>query len=405
MKSKFGSGVLITCLLATFAFSGIVFGDSRQKPISLSFESADIRTVLRTFAELGKVNIVASEKVKGRITLRLRNVPWEQAFLTVLRVHGLTKVEEEGIIGVLTMAEREAQKGIIPLETKIFRIKYATAEEINAAITSMLTNRGGSTVDERTNSVIVTDIPSVLNMIDNLLNEIDSPTPQVMIEAKIVELDYKIAQELGIEWYVEYAEPTSETHIGGGVDAGIVGPGQFVFGKLLSGVDIESMLKMLESEDKAEILSQPKIAVLDNEPAMIMSGKRVPVITMDEAGNQIVQFYDVALKLNVTPHINPEDQIMLELHPEVSDLSSEATVAGGIIILTNEAKTKLMVNNGQTAVIGGILRNKTSKVKRGIPFLSRIPLLGNLFGSTSTLTTKSELMIFVTPYIIPVEKK
>jgi len=378
---------------------------TEEQHVSLSFENADIRTVLRTFAELGKVNIVTSEKVSGRVNLRLTDVPWEQAFQTVLRVYGLTSVQEKGIIGVMTMEESEEQKRVIPVETKIFRIKYAKAVSIETAVSPMLTERGKSKVDERTNSLIVTDIPNAINSIEAFIDKIDTPTPQVMIEAKIVEVDIKSARELGIEWRADFREPTVDTRIGGGVSTPVAGVGELVFGTLLSGIDLEAKLSMLESKNKAHILSQPKIAVVDNKEAMILSGKKVPIITLDRAGNEIIQFYDVALKLTVTPHINPENQVLLDLHPEVSDLSSEATVAGGIIILTSEANTSLMVNDGQTAVIGGVMKTKTGEVVRGVPILSSIPLLGRLFKSKSKSDEKSEIMVFVTPHIIPVEKK
>ncbi len=376
----------------------------KKRLISLSFEKADIHTVLRTFAKLGNINIVASEEVTGEVTLQLRSVPWEHAFQTLLRVHGLTSVEEKGIIGVMTMEESEKQKQIISIETRIFRIKYAKAKKIESTVSSMLTKRGKIKTDERTSSLIVTDIPDVLNEIETLMKTIDGPTRQVMIEAKIVEVDYRTSRELGIDWWVgDEGNSAKDTYFGGGVKTPVAEKGKFIFGTLRDGIKIETQLSMLESQDKANILSQPKIAVIDNEQAMVLSGKKIPIITLDRAGNKIIKFYDVALKLTVTPHINPENQIMLELHPVISDLSSEATVEGGIIILTNEVQTTLMVDNGQTAVIAGVIKEKESKVVRGVPILSKIPLLGRLFKSVSKSKGKTELMVFVTPRIIPIQ--
>ncbi len=381
-------------------------GVQRNRLISLSFENADIHTVLRTFAKLGGVNVVASEEVTGKVTLQLKSVPWEQAFQTLLRVHGLTSVEEKGIIGVMTMEESEKQKRIIPLETRIFRIKYAKAKKLETTISSMLTERGKIKTNERTSSLIITDIPDLLDEIETLIDIIDTPTAQVMIEAKIVEIDYKAGRELGIDWWAGDEEnPAKDTYYGGGVKTPIAEKGKFVFGTLLDGIKIEAKLSMLESQDKANILSQPKIAVMDNEEAMVLSGKKIPIITLDRAGNKIIKFYDVALKLTVTPHINPENQVMLEINPVISDLSSEATVDGGIIILTSEVQTILMVNDGQTAVIAGVIKEKESKVIRGVPILSKIPLIGRLFKSVSKSKDKTELMVFVTPHIIPMEKK
>jgi len=226
-------------------------------------------------------------------------------------------------------------------------------------------------------------------------------------QAKIVEVDVRAARELGIKWRAgNLGFPTVATHAGGNVTVPVGAPSAtFVFSTLKSLASIDATLSMLEERRKARILSEPRVAVADNEEAMILSGKKVPVITLDFAGNKIIRFYDVALKLTVTPHINPERQIMMELHPEVSDLSSEATVQGGVIILANEVRTKLMVKEGETAVIGGILRTKESTIRKGVPILSHIPLLGNLFKYTSRSRNKTELIIFITPTIVPVEKQ
>lgn len=388
--------------LIFLVFIGNAFGE-RKKPITLRFENADIRTVLHAFAELGNVNIVTSEKVRGKISLNLKKVPWDLAFKTVLEVHGLAAVEREGMIGVMTMEEFEAKKRLVELETRVFHIKYAKASNVQAVIREMLSDRGRSEVDTRTNSLIITDIPTNIPKLKTLIDTIDTPTPQVMIQAKIVEVDFKAAKELGIKWMAGNLNvPTVDKHVGGRVDVPVGTPAaQFAFGILTSLVDIDGVLSMLERKNKAQILSEPKVAVADNEEAMILSGKKIPIITLDIAGNRIIKFYDVALKLTVTPHINPENQIMMELHPEVSDLSGEATVAGGVIILANEVKTKLMVKEGETAVIGGIIRSKKNKIKSGVPILSSIPILGRLFRYTSESIDKTEIMIFVTPTIIP----
>lgn len=375
-----------------------------QRSISLSFEDADIKTVLRTFAKLGGVNIVASENVTGRITIELKNVPWTRAFETVLKVHGLSKVEKEGIIGIMTMQELESQKRVEALETWVIVVKYANAEAVKTVIAGMLTERGTAETDLRTNSLIMTDIPGNLKKLKKLIEEIDTPTRQVMINAKIVEIDYKVKREIGINWMAgDLSEPTRDTHFGGGVSTPVTEAAKFVFGTLQKGVDIDVILSMLEEKNKVNILIEPRIAVCENEQARIMSGKKVPVLSTDEAGNTIVKFYDVAVKLDVTPHIHPDGRIMLDIRPEIADLSSEATVAGGIIFLTSWIETKLLVENGQTAVIGGVTKTKTSVLKKGVPFLSSIPLIGQLFSSKSTVTDKSEIMIFITPEIIPIK--
>lgn len=391
---------LVASLLLSLIISFSLYAE-RDRPVTLKFKNADIRTVIQTFAELGDVNIVISENVRGTISLSLKDVSWEDAFKTVLQVHGLGAVEQEEMIGVMTMVEFEERRKMVDLETHVFRIRYADARDIMGVVRDMMSDRGGINVDTRTNSLIVTDIPSNIPKLTALLDTIDTPTPQVMIQAKIVEVDYKIARETGIKWFIgDLDDPTRDTHMGGALDARGEAPFTFTFGTLRAGIDIDAFIGLLESKDQARILSEPSIAVADNEEAMILSGKKVPVITLDMAGNKIVRFYDVALKFTVRPHINPNNEVVLELHPEVSDLSSEATVEGGIIILSNEIKTKLRVLDGETAVIGGVIRERESKVEKGIPFLSSIPLLGRLFKYSSISKDKVEIMIFVTPRII-----
>lgn len=392
----------MTCGLVFLLLAGGLYA-GRGKPITLRFKNADIRTVIQTFAELGDVNIVLSENVRGTISLNLKAVPWDDAFKTVLQVHGLGAIEQEGMIGVMTMEEFEERRKMVDLETEVFRIKYADARGVSSVVGKMVSDRGGINVDARTNSLIVTDIPSNMPKLRTLVDTIDTPTPQVMIKARIVEVDHKILRETGIRWLAgDLDNPTKDTHFGANLDAsGAAAPFNFTFGTLQAGIDIDALLSLLESKDKARILSEPKVAVADNEEAMILSGKKIPIITLDISGNKIIKFYDVALKLTVRPHINPENEIVMELRPVVSDLSSEATVEGGIIILSNEVNTKLRVKDGETAVIGGIIKAKSTSIERGIPFISSIPLLGRLFKYKSTGSESVEIMVFVTPKIIP----
>lgn len=395
MKRWITSGLMFL-LLASGLYA------ERGKPVTLRFQNADIRMVIQTFAELGDVNIVVSENVRGTISLNLRRVAWDDAFKTVLQVHGLAAVEQERMVGVMTMEEFEERRKMVDLETEVFRIKHADARGIMGVVREMMSDRGGINVDSRTNSLIVTDIPSSIPKLKALVDIIDTPTSQVMIEARIVEVDHKILRETGIRWLAgDLDVPTRDTHFEGKLDASAAAPFSFIFGTLQAGIDIDALLTLLESKDKARILSEPRVAVADNEEAMILSGKKIPIITLDIAGNKIIKFYDVALQLTVRPHIIPNGEIMMELRPVVSDLSSEATVEGGIIILSSEVKTKLRVRDGETAVIGGIIKTKEGTVQRGIPFLSSIPLLGRLFKYQSTSKENVEIMIFITPRIIP----
>jgi type IV pilus assembly protein PilQ len=373
--------------------------------ISMNIEGAEIRSVLRTFSEFSGMNIIAGSDVKGTVTVLLHNVPWRQALDNVLKINDFVAVEEEGIIRIATLNDVQNAEKMTELQTKVYRVNYARAEELKAIVDKMLTDRGKCQDDPRTNTVVVTDIPRVIQACDFLVDSLDLQMDQVMINAEIVEMDVRTRKEIGIDWTAGNLEnPLSPTQIQGDVSLLPAShTGRFTFGRLHEGVNLNAMVESLAEEDKAQILSKPSVLIADNSQAIILSGKRIPIQTLDRSGNLVTTFYDVAVKLTVTPHINPNKQIMLELTPEVSDLSSEATVSGGLIILTSSVTTKLLVNNGDTAVIGGVIRSKDDKLERHVPLLHAIPLLGNLFRYTSTSLDKTEIMIFVTPKIVPVD--
>ncbi|MCD5383193.1 secretin and TonB N-terminal domain-containing protein [candidate division WOR-3 bacterium] len=376
----------------------------KDKPVTIRFQDADIRMVIQTFAELGNINIVVSENVTGTISLNLRRVAWEDAFKTLLDVHGLAAVEQERMIGVMTMEEFDERRKMVDLETEVFRITHANACGIMGVVREMMSDRGRINVDIRTNSLVVTDIPSIILDLKALIDTIDIPTAQVMIKARIVEVSHRTLKESGLRWLVE-GDLDGDTQFEGTLEASAVAPFSLTFGTLHANIDIDALLTLLEAQDKARILSEPSVAVADHEEAMVLSGKKIPIVTTDIAGNRIIKFYDVAIRLAVRPRILPNGEIMMELHPEVSNLSAEATVEGGIIILTSEVRTRLRVRDGETAVIGGVIKTKESTVQRGIPFISNIPLLGRLFKYHSTTKEDVEIMIFITPRIIPIREE
>jgi type IV pilus assembly protein PilQ len=380
-------------------------GNYGQGLISMNIEGAEIRSVLRTFSEFSGMNIIAGSDVKGTVTVLLHNVPWRQALDNVLKINDFVAVEEQGIIRIATLNDIQNAEKMIELDTRVYQVNFATANEIQNIIKEMLTDRGMCQQDGRTNSVVVTDIPRVLESVSFLVDTLDLQTDQVMIHAKIMEVDTRVRQEIGINWLAgNIANPLSPTQVQG--EVGLLPAeysGRFQVGRIQDGVDLTATIDALEEEDRANILSEPSVLIADNEQAVILSGKRIPITTLDRSGNLITTFYDVAVKLTVTPHINPNQQIMMELKPEVSDLSTEATVSGGIIILTSSVDTKLMVNNGDTAVIGGVIRSKESVLQRRVPLLHSIPLLGHLFKYQSKNIDDTEIMIFVTPTIVPVE--
>jgi type IV pilus assembly protein PilQ len=387
-------------------------GDGRR--MSLDVQGAEVQTVLRSLAEFSGKNIVASKEVKGEVTLRLRNVPWRHALDILLKAQALGMVERGQTILVSNLetlrkeemerrtAER-AQEELLPLETRIIPVNYANSEEMARSVEKTMTKRGHIEVDKRSNSLVVTDITDRLDQVDAMIRNLDTKTPQVEIVARLVDVDVSATRDLGIEWGVHNVDVFD-----GGVSqnfdvkaADVTNPAGVVkLGTVKNFGNIDVTLQALETQNKANIISNPRITTVNNREASVVVGKQIPLIVQDFAGNAVTQLTTIGIKLNVTPHINTGNKITMDVHPEVSDLAAQATVQGGIIINTTMADTRVMVNDGETAVIGGLIRSNESEVKRGVPVLMDVPLLGNLFRSTSTTKQKRELLIFVTPKIL-----
>jgi type IV pilus assembly protein PilQ len=386
-------------------------------PVTLDVQKANIHTVLRSLAEYSGKDIVASSDVEGKVTVRLREVPWSDALSLVLRSHELgCKEEEDGVLRVGTLErlrkeelDREGaarqKEALLPLETKIVPLKFANAEELSKSLDDALGPRGKIEVDERTNSLLITDISRETQKISDMAMELDSRTPQVEITAKLVDLDAKVTRELGVMWEqgnVHFSD--DDISLAGGVEASIGEPvGTFKLGVVQSFGQLDATLQALEKENKADIISNPRIATVNNREARILVGQKIQLIVMDEAGNPITQLITVGIQLKVIPHVNSDRTITLDLHPEVSDLAAEGTVQGGVIINTNEADTRVLVTDGETAVIGGLISTRDTELNRGVPFLRSIPFVGRLFESSSTVSRKRELLIFVTPKIMSMD--
>jgi type IV pilus assembly protein PilQ len=386
-------------------------------PVTIDYQKASIHSVLRSLAEYSGRDIVAAGDVGGDVTVRLRDVPWRDALALVLRAHDLGyKEEEDGVLRVGTLErlrkeELEAEaaarqkEALLPLETEIVPLKFANAEELSKSLNEALSNRGRLEVDERTNSLLITDIAAEAQKVAGMAMELDSRTPQVEITAKLVDLDAKVTRELGVMWEqgnVHSAD--NDISLSGGVDASIgEAAGTFKLGVVESFGQLDATLQALEKENKADIISNPRIATVNNREARILVGQKIQLIVMDEAGNPITQLITVGIQLKVIPHVNSDRTITLDLHPEVSDLAAEGTVQGGVIINTNEADTRVLVTDGETAVIGGLISTKETELNRGVPLLRSIPILGRLFESSSSVSSKRELLIFVTPKIMSMD--
>ena len=397
---------------------------------SLDVEGADIRTVLRAISEFSGRNIVMSPGIEGRVRVSLHNVIWQDALRTVLRANGLDYVDENGILRVDDMkklqqeqVERETARAraaeLVPLETRVVKLNYANAGELPAALAGSLSKRGNILVERRTNSLLISDLPEQVAAVETMALALDTATPQIEITAKLVDVDVEALRQIGIDWqagrneseyYVDDEGQPLKNLPGFEPAEGVqLNPGQhsilgdptttLTVGLFRNWGSIEAQLQMLEQDRKAKIISNPRITTVDNREAKILVGQKIPLIVQDVAGNAVSQLQTVGIQLKVTPHLTADRKIVMDLHPEVSDLSTSSTVQGGVIINTSEADTRVMVEDGQTAVIGGLIRTNENEIRRGAPVLKDIPLLGMLFRSNSTTRANRELLIFVTTRI------
>jgi type II secretory pathway component GspD/PulD (secretin) len=381
--------------------------------ITIDAQGADIKTVLRTIADYSGKNIVYGPDVKGEVYVHIKDVPWEEALDILLRAHGYGYREEFGMIRVsemskLTKEELELQTAerkkddLLPLVTRIIFVNNSSAEELKNALQNISSQRGKIDVDLGSNALIVNDTEPVIDKINEMVKSLDKKTFQVDINAKLVEVDVEATRELGISWGL------LNLHAGGVSGIGSIevnnpiaqSAGTVKFGTVRSWGELNVVLEMLEKTNKANIISNPRITTMDNREARILVGKEIPLIVADEAGNPITELTKIGIMLKVTPHVNSDRTITLDMHPEVSELQSEATAQGGIIISTSEADTRVVVQNGATAVIGGLIKNVQTNMRTGVPFLKDVPFLGRLFSSSSMADKKQELVIFVTPTIV-----
>lgn len=381
--------------------------------VSLDVQDAEIGTVLRSLASYSGTNIVASPRVTGKVTVKLDEVPWQEALQVILRAHGFDYVEESGVLRVDTAAElrqekiavKTAEKQVDDLEKLILGLaplKYANAGEVKKSLEKMLTDRGNIDVDARTNSLLINDIASRVDIIQNMARQLDTATPQVEINARLVDLDSRATRELGISWSGQNIQADGVNVVGSAnVNNALQdAPGDFRIGTVQNFGDLMLKVQALEKDNRARLISNPVITTTDNREASILVGQKIPLIVADEAGNAITQLTTIGILLRVTPHINEQDRVTLDIHNEVSDLSSQATVQGGVIINTSESDTRVMVGHGETAIIAGLIRQVESKLVSGVPVLQDVPLLGALFRHETKANDARELVIFVTPRIV-----
>ncbi|OED43235.1 fimbrial protein [Endozoicomonas sp. (ex Bugula neritina AB1)] len=409
--------------------------------LSLNFQDIKVREVLQVIADFTDLNLVASDTVTGSVTLRLQNVPWDQALDIVLKAKGLDKRQDGNVLTVAPaeeIAARERQqlendkqiRELAPVYTDLIQINYADAAEISTVLSGdgedggLLTERGSVQVVARTNSLLVKDTQQKLDEIRALIDRLDIPVRQVMIEARIVNIDSNYAKELGVKWDGS-VNLTRNDHravgIGGsgtsgsiGDDGPTVGIGQNPFvdlgvtgstaARLAIGFATNSTILNLElsallSDGGGETVSQPKVITADKTKAVIKSGKEIPYEEKTSSGATSVAFKDAVLALEVTPQITPEGSIIMEV--TVKNDSQGADASNGVpTINKNEVQTQVLVKDGETIVLGGVFtQDKKSRTDK-VPLLGDVPYLGALFRRETNSDTKTELMIFITPRII-----
>jgi len=436
--------------------AGPVLGQQRGRytgrRIDMDFKDADIHNVLRLLAETGHVNIVAADNVSGAVTIRMRNVPWDQALDVVLQAKDLGMDRKGNIIRVapqadlekereMAIARRKQELQLAPLETRLIPVSYAQAADLQIRARELLSGRGSIAVDERTNVMIVRDVAGNLDQIEELTRSLDTQTPQVLIEARIVEATSRYLHEVGVQWGGDasfsaatgnptgLAFPSAIGLVGGASDnqtptgglspfqAAVQNPNFAVnlparvgtgsggaLGLTLGSVDgnfnLALRLSAAETSGMLRILSSPRVLTLDNTEARISQGTLIPFSQVSAQGVQTT-FQEAKLQLLVRPHVTADGSVSMRVKINRDEPDFNQTSArGDPTILKREAETELLVMDGHTAVIGGIFTRNTGRSVNQVPFLGDIPLLGLLFQHRSSSDTRGELVIFLTPRIV-----
>ncbi len=405
--------------------------------LSLNFQDIDVRSVLQLIADFTNLNLVASDTVQGGITLRLQNVPWDQALDLVLKTKGLDKRKVGSVLLVAPadeIAARERQEleslkqiaELAPLRRELLQVNYAKAADIAKLFQSVTSaeskadERGSITVDERTNNIIAYQTQDRLDELRRIVSQLDIPVRQVMIEARIVEANVDYDKQIGVRWGGR-TDRSRKWSVGGlddnGDEAGNTGNDltaniPFVdlgapdatagvgIGFLTNNALLDLELSAMEKTGNGEIVSQPKVVTSDKETAKILKGTEIPYQESSSSGATTVSFKEASLSLEVTPQITPDNRIIMEVKVTKDEPDYLNAVLGVPPIKKNEVNAKVLISDGETIVIGGVFSNTQSKVVEKVPFLGDVPYLGRLFRRDVVAEAKSELLVFLTPRIM-----
>lgn len=413
------------------------------KLISINFQDIPVRNVLQLIADYNEFNLVVSDSVVGNLTLRLDGVPWQQVLDIILQVKGLDKRVEGNVIIVAPKQEldsREKQQlekarlaeELGDLHSEIININFAKASDIAEMIggegpLSMLSQRGSISVDERTNSLLIRELPDNISVIRHIIAALDIPVKQVQIEARIVAVNEGNLDELGVRW--GFTSTNGDNTVGGSIESNLFQAGllnestlpvddflnvnlaatsanassiAFQVAKLGSDLLLDLELSALQRESKAEIISSPRLITTNKKPAYIEQGTEIPYLESSSSGATSVSFKKAVLSLKVTPQITPDNRLVLDLSV-TQDRPGEVVKTGtgeAVAINTQRIGTQVLVNNGETVVLGGIFQHSISNTVDKVPLLGDLPLLGVLFRRSYEQVGKSELLIFVTPKVV-----
>ena len=406
--------------------------------MSLDFQGANVASVLRLIADTAGINMVFGKDVDGQVTMQLKDIPWDQALNIVLKTNGLGIKKEGGVyriakLSVLQqeeedrMAVKRSQEKAEDLERTILYINYANASEIKGVLEELLSPRGKIDVDERTNTIIVKDIHSVIVEAHEVVNKLDLATPQVSIEARIVEARTNFAKELGVQWGGRYsAGPTTGNPTGLNFPhtVGLVGTADsdnnfavnlpaggftarpptggigLTLGSLTNSLFLDLRLSALEDSGEAKVIASPRVTTLDNQEAIIKQGDEIPYQSSSANEGTKTEFKEALLQLKVTPHITSNRKIILNIVASKDTPNFDNAINGQPPISKQEASTQVLLADDETTVIGGIYSITEEKSRSSIPGLSRIPWLGALFNTHGNKADRRELLIFITPRIV-----
>jgi type IV pilus assembly protein PilQ len=410
---------LLLCSVITVAktvqsqSSAAITPANKQANIFFDFRDIPVRDLLALLADMKNKNLVISDAVKGTLTVRLENVSWEQALDTVLTMQNLAKREQGNVLFIAPAAEIAANQADSadwqePV-AKLIPIHYAKAKDLAALLqaktNNLLSPRGSVTVDERTNQLWIKDAPTRLAQIQNFLQGIDIPAKQIQIAARIVNADESSVEELGLKFGTvtsnTSATPTQTDQLHMDMPLTIDNVGHFTvaIAKLGQGTLLDLELSALEREGRARIVSDPELITSNRQPALIESGQEIPYQEKTSSGATSVAFKKAVLSLKVTPEITPENRILLNLTVN-QDKVDTLSVNGVPAISTQQVQSQVLLNDGETIVLGGIYEQINSNVTERIPFWSAIPVLGKLFTDKQTRSERKELLIFVTPKLV-----